>query len=149
MKTAIVFGGCGAVGRSFCQHLHSIEYNIICVDDMRGSTSIFPDDWSDTIYMSPYFSFLQIDIATFLTQYINTYINVEYMVNATFDSKSDTYINNIIQDMRIPYTFIICDIDKDNTERYNILEKLVYNEDKPTDIVIILPLPVNKQSYKS
>lgn len=45
MKTALITGGCGFVGRNFAAYLAKHDYQVTCVDNLVSSSALHPRQW--------------------------------------------------------------------------------------------------------
>ena len=84
IKTALVTGGCGFVGRRYVSHLSSLGYDVTCVDDL--STGLHSADWPEFIQARTNFrktTFFYEDVREFFkTAYrTNKYNNFDLVVH--------------------------------------------------------------------
>ena len=49
MKTCLITGGCGFIGRHFTKKMCDLGYNVDIVDNMSSNSSLDPQDWMEKI----------------------------------------------------------------------------------------------------
>lgn len=63
MKSALVIGGCGNIGRQACTLLIERGYFVVCIDDMSSSTALYPEKWGNQVHDNRYFVYMYMDCA--------------------------------------------------------------------------------------
>jgi len=66
MKTALVTGGCGFIGRHFTKKLIELGYSVTVVDNLISNSSLKPLDWP--LHLKCKFNYYEDDILHFLEQ---------------------------------------------------------------------------------
>ena len=64
MKSCLVTGGCGFIGRHFTKKMVDLGYQVIVIDNMVSKSALLPDDWP--IHLKCDFEFVNIDILDYL-----------------------------------------------------------------------------------
>jgi GDP-L-fucose synthase len=65
MKTALVTGGCGFIGRHFTKKLTTLGYKVIVVDNLASDSALQPEKWSTHLKCD--FEYYKMDILDYLS----------------------------------------------------------------------------------
>jgi GDP-L-fucose synthase len=66
MKTCLVTGGCGFIGRHFTKKMCDLGYNVDVVDNMSSNSALAPENWMPKLKCK--FNFYQEDMLAFLNK---------------------------------------------------------------------------------
>jgi hypothetical protein len=71
MKTCLITGGCGFIGRHFTKKMTDLGYSTTIVDNMMSKSALLPDDWPK--HLKCEYSFLNTDVLDYLKNTSNTF----------------------------------------------------------------------------
>lgn len=78
MKSCLVTGGCGFIGRHFTKEMTRLGYSVTVIDNMVSKSALFPYDWPNHLKCD--FEFLKMDILDYLR---NTKTDFDIIIHAS------------------------------------------------------------------
>ena len=62
MKTILITGGAGFVGRHICKRFTDLKCNVLCIDNLMSESSLLPQYWPEHLKCdNQYFKFINMD----------------------------------------------------------------------------------------
>jgi GDP-L-fucose synthase len=71
MKTCLITGGCGFIGRHFTKKMTDLGYSTTIVDNMMSKSALLPEDWPKQLKCE--YNFLNMDVLDYLKNTTNTF----------------------------------------------------------------------------
>jgi GDP-L-fucose synthase len=71
MKTCLITGGCGFIGRHFTKKMTDLGYSTTIVDNMMSKSALLPEQWPK--HLKCEYNFLNMDVLDYLKNTTNTF----------------------------------------------------------------------------